>query len=156
MTTSSAYPLWSTRKSTITSTDDKNVLFTFTISGATLETHKRRRVNHRLESSSESIFDIGEVLDAADTALENEFKDGHEGDGTHNKDTHDGVSDGGDVHTDSTHSDGHVDAHDDGSHDAHSDAHEMVVHVTYEDICELHFCAIQNVRISYTYTNQQF
>lgn len=32
-------------------------------------------------------------------------------------------------------SDGHGDDHGDG-HDAHSDTHEMVVHVTYEDICE--------------------
>lgn len=29
-----------------------------------------------------------------------------------------------------------VDAHSEEEHDAHSDAHDMVVHVTYEDICE--------------------
>ena len=38
----------------------------------------------------------------------------------------------GDDHADDGHAD---DAHGDG-HDTHSDAHEMVVHVTYEDICE--------------------
>ena len=45
------------------------------------------------------------------------------------------------AHVDEEHKDDHgADTHGDG-HDAHDAAHEMVVHVTYEDICEcIHLC----------------
>lgn len=102
------------------------VLFSFELSGGAAERYRRlggRRGRRRRTSTAER----------GARAEEEEEEEGR-GEGQVAAKT---LSDG--------HGDGHGDVHGRGAHgddhDAHSDAHEMVVHVTYEDICEFQECS---------------
>jgi len=135
----SAYPLWSTRAGN-GSNDKNNVLFSFTLYGSALERHQRMRANRGLESTQviDTAIDFSAAADSDSTLVTFAAADSEKT----NEETGEEVSD---AHADD-HGDGHVvsasneatDAHGETSHedDAHLDAHSMVVHVTYEDICE--------------------
>lgn len=145
-----SYPLWGAPRR---SANDTGVLFSFTLVGSAARRFKGRRERRSLQQDG-ALFDldIESALDeAADTRKLDCFtvEDGlpkaiecppdrlvasYPVSETAHGDSH-GDSHGESTHAASGHSDAHGDGHGDG-HDAAHDAHEMVVHVTYEDICE--------------------
>eukprot|EP00584_Thalassiosira_punctigera_P002575 CAMPEP_0172547490 /NCGR_PEP_ID=MMETSP1067-20121228/17012_1 /TAXON_ID=265564 ORGANISM="Thalassiosira punctigera, Strain Tpunct2005C2" /NCGR_SAMPLE_ID=MMETSP1067 /ASSEMBLY_ACC=CAM_ASM_000444 /LENGTH=934 /DNA_ID=CAMNT_0013334581 /DNA_START=324 /DNA_END=3128 /DNA_ORIENTATION=- len=129
-----AYPLWSTPTRIADHYD--NVLFSFPISGSALRRRRRRQEaerRRRLQYTETEIFiDLG-----GDGSEENAQSEGYGEAGVARDEGHGDATNGNDhvgakAMGDTAHGDGHGDGD-----DTHSDAHEMVVHVTYEDIYKI-------------------
>lgn len=132
--TASAYPLWSTRK---LSGDESNVLFSFNLPKSTVDrsARKRRELQEVEGATAQNVFDISEAMDAAE--------------GT------EGTEDMADTAA------GQEEAPlrkrgPDPLPPVHLGAHEMVVHVTYEDVCKYTFPVFHNVLHSFIISDDTY
>ena len=107
--TASAYPLWSTRK---LSGDETNVLFSFSLSRSTVERYERQKQQRHLQTEEEATGDGLFDTEVAAAANEEEAAEVEEEGAPRRKRGPDPLP------------------------PVHLGAHEMVVHVTYEDICK--------------------
>jgi len=126
----SAYPLGQSIPRALFNFNEKQSVFSFTLkSGAAERYQKRQRQLDETEAAEVSVFDTSDALAAAagaEEAVSETTGEKAHADEEH-KDTAHADEELHDTHADDSHGEGH----DDEAHDA---AHEMVVHVTYEQI----------------------